>query len=294
MFGYKSIKWLWHISLVKQLELGYWELNGYPVNAWISGPPSFLVQAPASDPQGTMTATTPERTAPTPERGGLLARFDRVERAVHWTNAILFAVLVVTGAALYLTPLIALVGRRELVERIHLYAGIALPVPLILALSGSWGHALRRDIRRFNRWSSADRRWLRVMFQPQPQRSYTAHEAPDWQIQRRPKAQRCLRSRWWARHAGQRVCLLRWYLPFPLSWRAGATFVHNWLALLFVIVIAGHILMALSDRQALKAMLFGRISRTWAARHAPAWLDEVDAEPVQEAQTVGAAVDTDE
>lgn len=88
--------------------------------------------------------------------------------------------------------------------------------------------------------------------------------------------------------------LLRWYLPFPLSWRAGATFVHNWLALLFVIVIAGHILMALSDRQALKAMFFGRISRTWAARHAPAWLDEVDAEPVQEAQTVGAAVDTDE
>ncbi len=41
MFGYKSIKWLWHISLVKQLELGYWELNGYPVNAWIAGhPPS--------------------------------------------------------------------------------------------------------------------------------------------------------------------------------------------------------------------------------------------------------------
>ena len=84
-----------------------------------------------------MTATTPERTATTPERGGMLARFDRVERAVHWTNAILFAVLVVTGAALYFTPLIALVGRRELVERIHLYAGIALPVPLILALQAA-------------------------------------------------------------------------------------------------------------------------------------------------------------
>jgi len=240
-----------------------------------------------------MTATTPERTATTPERGGMLARFDRVERAVHWTNAILFAVLVVTGAALYFTPLIALVGRRELVERIHLYAGIALPVPLILALSGSWGHALRRDIRRFNRWSSADRRWLGVMFQPQPQRSYTR-----------------TRLRTGKFNAGQKLnaafvaggglvmlatgLLLRWYLPFPLSWRAGATFVHNWLALLFVIAIAGHILMALSDRQALKSMFFGRISRTWAARHAPAWLDEVDAEPVREAQTVGPAADKDE
>ena len=36
--------------------------------------------------------------------------------------------------------------------------------------------------------------------------------------------------------------------------------------------------MALADRDALKAMLFGRISRAWARRHAPAWLDELDAE----------------
>ena len=41
MFGYKSIKWLSHITLTDQLELGYWELNGYPLNAWIDGhPPS--------------------------------------------------------------------------------------------------------------------------------------------------------------------------------------------------------------------------------------------------------------
>jgi hypothetical protein len=47
MFGYKSIKWLSHISLVKQLELGYWELNGYPVNAWIAGhPPSSYRHPP--------------------------------------------------------------------------------------------------------------------------------------------------------------------------------------------------------------------------------------------------------
>jgi formate dehydrogenase subunit gamma len=232
-----------------------------------------------------VTTTAPERAK---SGVSILARFDRVERAVHWTNAILFAVLVVTGAALYFTPLIALVGRRELVERIHLYVGIALPVPLILALSGSWGHALRRDLRRFNRWSGADRRWLRVMFQPQPQRSYTR-----------------ARLRTGKFNAGQKLnaafvgggglvmlatgLLLRWYRPFPLSWRAGATFVHNWLAVLFVIVIAGHIFMALSDRQALKSMFFGRISRNWATKHAPAWLDELDAEAVHKPETVGVA-----
>ncbi len=37
MFGYKSIKWLSRIELVTHAEPGYWEQNGYPVNAWISG-----------------------------------------------------------------------------------------------------------------------------------------------------------------------------------------------------------------------------------------------------------------
>jgi DMSO/TMAO reductase YedYZ molybdopterin-dependent catalytic subunit len=42
MFGYKSIKWLSRIELVAQAEPGYWEQNGYPVDAWING------QAPAT------------------------------------------------------------------------------------------------------------------------------------------------------------------------------------------------------------------------------------------------------
>ncbi len=47
MFGYKSIKWLSRITLSDQLELGYWELNGYPVNAWIAGhPPSSFRHPP--------------------------------------------------------------------------------------------------------------------------------------------------------------------------------------------------------------------------------------------------------
>ncbi len=35
MYGYKSIKWLSTISVVDRVEPGYWEDNGYDVNAWI-------------------------------------------------------------------------------------------------------------------------------------------------------------------------------------------------------------------------------------------------------------------
>lgn len=39
MFGYKSIKWLSGVELVSHAQPGYWEQNGYPVDAWISGHP---------------------------------------------------------------------------------------------------------------------------------------------------------------------------------------------------------------------------------------------------------------
>ena len=47
MFGYKSLKWLSAIRVVDQVQPGYWEQNGYPVNAWLDG----------------STATRPPRTA---------------------------------------------------------------------------------------------------------------------------------------------------------------------------------------------------------------------------------------
>jgi DMSO/TMAO reductase YedYZ molybdopterin-dependent catalytic subunit len=35
LFAYKSVKWLTRISLVKEEELGYWEMRGYPAAALI-------------------------------------------------------------------------------------------------------------------------------------------------------------------------------------------------------------------------------------------------------------------
>ncbi len=217
-----------------------------------------------------MSAT--HATTEQPEQRVVL-RFDRIERAVHWVNAALFLILIATGAALYFTPLIALVGRRRLIEQVHLYAGLSLPLPLLLGVAGSWGRGLRRDVGRINGWTEADLQWLRAIV--------------DTAAGRRRAS---MRPRLGKFNAGQKLnaafvaggglvmlgtgALLHWYVPFPLSWRTGATFVHDWLAVTFAIVIVGHITFALADREALRAMLGGRVSRAWAARHAPAWLDE--------------------
>lgn len=200
---------------------------------------------------------------------------------MHWATAVLFLVLIATGACLYVPELVGLVGRRTLLVRIHVYAGLALVVPLLAGFFGPWGRALRADLRRLNRWGRGDRRWLRAALL-------------------RERSGEELTGKF---NAGQKLfaaftlgamavmlmtgCVMRWFSLWPLSWRTGATFVHDLVAYILVAAIIGHIAMALAHPPALRSMLTGRVSRAWAARHAQSWLAEVDGTPV--AGTAGTA-----
>ena len=187
-----------------------------------------------------MVATTnPSDTAAAP-------RFSVGERVLHWTNAALFIVLLLTASALYVGPISAAVGRRELVKWIHVISGLALPVPLVIAALRS--KAFRVDAGLLNRWTVDDWNWLR----------------------RRPNTVAKF-------NAGQKLnaafvagaipvmlatgVIMKWFGPFPLPWRTGATFVHDCIAITLFVVIVGHIVKALSEPELLDQMLRGR-SRT--------------------------------
>ena len=206
---------------------------------------------------------------------GEISRFDRTERAVHWASAALFLILIVTGAALYLQPLDALIGRRALVEDVHVWSGIALPLPLLVGLAGPWNDALRRDLRRFNRWSRADRLWMGVAFRSRAEKELQRKELELGKFNAGQKLNAA-----WTAGAGLVMLgtglIMRWYHPWPLAWRTGATFVHDWIALGIVVVAVGHIGMALRHPEAMASMLHGRVTRRWARREAPAWLDGRD------------------
>jgi formate dehydrogenase gamma subunit len=205
----------------------------------------------------------------------ILVRFDRVERAAHWANATLFLVLIGTGAILYIGQLSILVGRRVLIDDIHVYTGLALPVPLLISLAGSWGKELRADLSRFNRWTADDRRWLRLTFKPSPERKAGRDQLSIGKFNAGQKLN--------AVFVGAAIVIMlatgvvmHWFSPWPLSWRTGATFVHQWLAIAVFVVVLGHITYALLNPAALRSMFKGTISRRWALRHAPAWVAEMD------------------
>ena len=194
-----------------------------------------------------------------------LLRFDRRERALHWVNATLFGTLMLTGAALYAGPISAIVGNREVVRTIHVYSGLLLPVPLLLAVLGRRGARLRTDLGRLNRWSRDDARWFRrrrragvVLGKFNPGQKLNA-----------------------AFIAGAAIVMLgtgsimKWFDLFPLDWRTGATFVHDWFAIGIWVAVIGHIMFAVKDADALDGMIGGTVPAAWARTKAPLWYEEL-------------------
>ncbi|MFJ2236057.1 cytochrome b/b6 domain-containing protein [Streptomyces sp. NPDC087859] len=190
-------------------------------------------------------------------------RFGRSQRWVHRTTAALMGVCVLTAACLYIPQLAELVGRRELVVRIHEWSGLALPVPVLASLVS---RHFRTDLRFLNRFGPHDRIWLRAALRRD----------------KRPSARPAGKF-----NAGQKIYaswiagatlvmlgtgLLMWFTHLtPIQWRTSATFVHDWLALTVGIVLAGHIGMALGDPEARRGLRTGTVSREWAEREHSLW-----------------------
>jgi formate dehydrogenase subunit gamma len=199
-----------------------------------------------------------------------LLRFDRAERVVHWANATLFGILMATAAVLYLPPLSAAVGRRQLVVTIHVYSGLLLPFPILVGIAGRrGGKRLRADLRRLNRWIPEDRVFLR-------RRGWRPERIPGLKQGKFNAGQKLN-----AAFTGGAILvmlatgsIMHWYKLWPLSWRTGATFVHDWIAIALFFTITGHILFAFADRESMESMWKGTISRNWAKRRAPRWLAE--------------------
>lgn len=206
-------------------------------------------------------------TDPTTHAPRSLARFSRAERAVHRILAVLMSVCVASAAVLYNGSLAIPIGHRHLVELIHVYSGFALPVPLLL---GAASAAYRADLRRLNRFTPSDWRWLR-----------RGNRAAGVRVGKFNAGQKLNASV----GSGAILVLLGtgilMYFPslVRLSWRTGASFVHDWFALALGLLILGHITFAMKDPEARRGMRTGRVSASWARTEHGAWAEELGVGP---------------
>ncbi|MGH3492936.1 MAG: cytochrome b/b6 domain-containing protein [Sciscionella sp.] len=192
-----------------------------------------------------------------------LQRFSTAERVVHATVAVLMFGCLTTAFVLYNGSVSSGIDYRNVVVEIHVYCGYALPLPLLLGLISL---AYRTDLRRLNRFHRADWKWLR---------SRQRHDGTIGvgKFNAGQKINGALSS-------GAIVVLLMtgivMYYPAltPLSWRAGATFAHDWFALGLGLLVLGHIAFALRDPESRRGMRTGTVARSWALTEHRSWAEE--------------------
>src|SRR5215207_439126 len=189
-----------------------------------------------------------------------LARFAPAARWVHRTTAVLVGVCLLTAAVLYLEPLATLVGRRDLVVRLHVLAGLALPLPVLL---GRLSVAYRDDLRELNRFTRVDGEWLR-------RGDRRSARLPVGKFNAGQKLNAALSAGGGLVLLGTGI-VMEYGRSWPLSLRTGSTFVHDWTAAALFLLVLGHLRLAYRDEDARRGMRTGRVPVGWARREHPAW-----------------------
>lgn len=187
-----------------------------------------------------------------------IVRFDLSARVLHWSHAIFFLWLLITGVHLFLTPK-SLLG-NPLIKMIHLYASI--PFILIPAISYIMGSLhMRNDIKELTSFKSDEIKWFFEF-------SKNTHVNNKF-------------------NPGQKVNFLVTLLlitglslsgfviwmksMFSVNYVELAFMVHDFLAELSIIIISGHIIFALYHYESIHGIIYGVVDEEWAQEHYPEW-----------------------
>ncbi len=175
-------------------------------------------------------------------------RFVRRVRILHWANAAVVIVLIATGMHMYVPAIGSNIGYRTQVKYLHTYAGVLLPLLLILPALGRQGRSVRDETRQLGRWHPGEGKWIFSL-------GIAGRKTGKYNPGQKASA---------SMMAG--ALMILWttgLLLFQFSWfsdstRTSATFTHDVFAMLLTALIAGHILIALLHPKLMRAMLFGR------------------------------------
>ena len=194
---------------------------------------------------------------------GYVQRFSRVERLLHWVNALGFFFLLVTGLILYLPRLSVLFSRRQTIQYIHFWGGVAWLVALaaVMVLGGRRLLATARDLDAFDR---DDLRWLR------------GGKAPQGRFNAGQKINATLTAAFTILFGVSG--LLLWFGEQDTRYRFASTVIlHDGVMYVSLVLLVGHLYLALihpATRHALRGMTLGNVNAEWAARHHAKWRPE--------------------
>ena len=179
---------------------------------------------------------------------GYVRRFSRVERLLHWVNALGFFFLLATGLILYLPSLSILVARRQLIQSLHFWAGVGWLGALTLVLVVGARRFIRtaRELESFDR---DDLRWLR------------GGKAPQGRFNAGQKINAALTAAFTVLFGVSG--LLLWFGEQDTRYRFASTVIlHDGLMYVSLALLVGHLYLALihpATRHSLRGMTLGDV-----------------------------------
>ena len=223
-----------------------------------------------------------------PDTGRLIERFTPFERAAHWTNAIAFVTLAVSGIVMafgkfFLLPVLGgalFGGLTYLLKSMHNFVGPLFAVSLVIVLI-----TFVKD----NIATAADFKWLM-----KGGGLFGDHELPSHRFNPAEKG-----MFWWGVGVPGLVLvvsglILDKLLPGLTYLRSDmqvAHMVHAVAAILMVTALLGHIYMGtIGTRGAYKAMRTGYVNEGWAREHHALWLDDIQAGKIPAQRTTPPAM----
>ena len=195
-------------------------------------------------------------------KAGYVPRFSRVERLLHWVNALGFFFLLVTGLILYLPSLSELVSRRQTIQAWHFWAGVGWlgALAAVVLLGSRRLLATARELERFDR---DDLRWLR------------GRKAPQGRFNAGQKVNAVLTAAF-AILFGVSGLLL-WFGERNTTFRFASTVIlHDGLMFTALALFVGHLYLAVlhpATRHSLRGMTRGSVREDWARVHYPRWTE---------------------
>ena len=191
---------------------------------------------------------------------GYVRRFSRMERLLHWVNALGFFFLLATGLILYLPALSVLVARRQLIQSLHFWAGVGW-LGALVAVVVLGGRRMLRTARELESFDRDDLRWLR------------RGKAPQGRFNAGQKINAALTAAFTILFGVSG--LLLWFGEQDTRLRFASTvLLHDGLMYVSLALLVGHLYLALihpATRHALRGMTLGTVSEEWARRHHGRW-----------------------
>jgi formate dehydrogenase gamma subunit len=176
-----------------------------------------------------------------------IVRFDLSARVLHWSHAIFFLWLLITGIHLFLTPK-SLLG-NPLIKMIHLYASIPfILAPAISYIAGSMN--MHKDIKELTTFKSDEIKWFFEFFK----KTQVNNKFNAWQ------KMNFLATLLLISGLSLSGFVLWMKSMFSVDFVELNFLVHDFLAEFSILLISGHIIFAIYHSESIRGIIYGVVN----------------------------------